>query len=282
VLALGLDPGMGIPHSDLKSRDSFVFDVIEPLRPVVDGYLLTLLEERTFAAKEFFETRQGVCRLMPPLPQAMGEMSPRLATLAAPVVEQVAQRLAKSQGATTQPLQVPTLLTQANRSAGRDRIRTAEKRRSRPGRLEAPAACRECGVVLEEGNRQYCDECRPEVQAAQVVDFSAAGRQRMAELRAAGTDPSRGGASAQKRSAALTRRKLEEAAWEAEHTGEAFDEAVFTIEILPRLQGVSLSVLAVATGLSQQYCSLIRRGLKVPHRRHWEILHELAEERISN
>ncbi|HEV2073618.1 MAG TPA: CRISPR-associated endonuclease Cas1 [Thermomicrobiales bacterium] len=59
ILTMGLDPGMGILHADLKSRDSFVFDVIEPLRSEVDGYLLTMLEERTFAAREFFETRQG-------------------------------------------------------------------------------------------------------------------------------------------------------------------------------------------------------------------------------
>lgn len=44
ILTMGLDPGMGILHADLKSRDSFVYDVIEPLRPVVDGYLLTLRE----------------------------------------------------------------------------------------------------------------------------------------------------------------------------------------------------------------------------------------------
>lgn len=60
VLVMGLDPGMGILHADLKSRDSFVFDVIEPLRPMVDGYLLRMLEERTFTATELFETRQGV------------------------------------------------------------------------------------------------------------------------------------------------------------------------------------------------------------------------------
>jgi hypothetical protein len=32
ILALGLDPGMGMPHSGFKGRDPFVYDVIEPLR----------------------------------------------------------------------------------------------------------------------------------------------------------------------------------------------------------------------------------------------------------
>jgi CRISPR/Cas system-associated endonuclease Cas1 len=33
ILALGRDPGISILHSEQKSRDSFVYDVIEQLRP---------------------------------------------------------------------------------------------------------------------------------------------------------------------------------------------------------------------------------------------------------
>jgi hypothetical protein len=86
---------------------------------VVDGYVLTMLAERAFGAKEFFETRQGVVRLILSLPQALAKMSPRSASLAAPVVEQVVQHLAQGEGTPAQPLRVPTLPTQANRSAGR-------------------------------------------------------------------------------------------------------------------------------------------------------------------
>jgi hypothetical protein len=131
-------------------------------------------------------------------------------------------------------------------------------------------------VVLGDRTRQYCDECRPEIQAAQVEDFSAAGRAKLAELRAAGKDPSRGGDAAKKWGAKTSQRKRELAAWEAEHGGAEVDEAVFTNEILPRLQGLSLSALAAATGLSQQYCSLVRRGIRIPHRRHWESLRTLG------
>jgi hypothetical protein len=280
LAVLTLDPGIGIPHSDLKSRDSFVYDVIEPLRPVVDGYVLTLLEERSFDAKEFFETRQDVCRLMPPLPQALAEMSPRLATLAAPVVEQVAQRLATGQGTAAQPLRVPTLLTQANRSAGRGGRRTAPKRTTKPQKLEAPAACRSCGVILEDATRQYCDDCRPEVQAAQVVDFSAAGRSTLAKLRAAGKDPSKGGEAARKRGAKTSQRKRELADWEAKH-GDEPDPEIFRHEILPSLRQMSLAAMAKATGLSESYCSYIRRGERVPHPRHWVTLSQLIGERPS-
>jgi CRISPR/Cas system-associated endonuclease Cas1 len=120
VLTIGLDPGMGILHADQRSRDSFVFDVIEPLRPVVDGQLVTLLARHTFGKPEFFETRQGACWLMPPLPQLLAALTPELARLTAPVVEQVAQRLTDGERTGKRPLTIPTLLTQTNRSAGRD------------------------------------------------------------------------------------------------------------------------------------------------------------------
>jgi hypothetical protein len=275
VLTMGLDPGMGILHADLKSRDSFVFDVIEPLRQVVDGYLLTMLEERTFTMREFFETRQGVCRLMPPLPQALAEMSPKLAKLVAPVVEQVVQRLTKGQGTAARPLTVPTLLTQSNRSAGRERVRTSAKREEMPQKLETPGGCRECGVILEDRSRQYCDACLPEYREPQTVSFSDSGRAKLKELRAAGVDPSQTGDAAQKRRSTMQQRRREEREWDAAHRDTEINETVFTHEILPQLQALTLSTLEAATGLSQQYCSLIKRGLKVPHPRHWENLKRL-------
>jgi CRISPR-associated endonuclease Cas1 len=276
VLTMGLDPGMGILHADQKSRNSFVFDVIEPLRPVVDGYLLTLLEERTFTGREFFETRQGVVRLMPPLPQALAEMSPRLAKLVAPIVEQVAQRLSKGQGTVARPLTVPMLLTESNRSRGRDRVRTSAKREATPQKLEAPAACRECGAVLEDRSRHYCDECLPGHREAQAASYAEAGRTKLREMREAGIDPSQTGEAAEKRRDTMKQRRREEAAWDKAHPDVEVDEEVFRSEILPGLQGLPLSTLVAATGLSQQYCSLIRRGLKVPHPRHWESLRTLG------
>lgn len=55
----------------------------------------------------------------------------------------------------------------------------------------------------------------------------------------------------------MKQRRREEAEWDAAHPDMQVDEKVFRSEILPGMQGVSPSTLAVATGLSQQYCSLI-------------------------
>jgi hypothetical protein len=42
--------------------------------------------------------------------------------------------------------------------------------------------------------------------------------------------------------------------------------------ILPFIQEVPLSHLQQATGLSLRYVSLIRRGERTPHPRHWRAL----------
>lgn len=117
----------------------------------------------------------------------------------------------------------------------------------------------------------YCDDCLPKYREEQATSFSDAGRKRMAELRAVGRDPSRGGEAAKRRGAKHSQRMMEQKTWESEH-GSLADPELFQCEILPRLQDVSLGAMSKATGLSEQYCSVIRRGLKVPHPRHWEAL----------
>src|SRR4051812_9640747 len=67
LLSIGLDPRMGVLHADLKARDSLVLDQMEAVRPRVDAFVLDLLQTHTFAMGDFFETRQGVCRVLPPM-----------------------------------------------------------------------------------------------------------------------------------------------------------------------------------------------------------------------
>jgi hypothetical protein len=46
---------------------------------------------------------------------------------------------------------------------------------------------------------------------------------------------------------------------------------------MPKLDALSLSAIARATGLSLAICSRIRAGARVPHPRHWEALRKLAD-----
>ncbi|MBA3687630.1 MAG: CRISPR-associated endonuclease Cas1 [Chloroflexi bacterium] len=121
-LAAGLDPGLGVLHADQKSRDSLTLNVMEAIRPDVDAYILELLRRSVFRADDFYETRQGVCRVLPPLTHRLAETAPHWARLLAPIVERVAQAFADGPGSRVG--QLPTMLTQANRSAGRDPFRT--------------------------------------------------------------------------------------------------------------------------------------------------------------
>lgn len=157
-------------------------------------------------------------------------------------MEQVAKRLADGRGTTKQPLTNLTLLTEANRSAGRDGVRVKPKREASP-ELTAPRACRACGVMLERQDSDYCEDCIPEELRASAMAFREVGRARLEALRAAGEDPAHSEATRRRRGEVLSESPREVRAWEAEHGAEA-DPEVFRQEILPRLHGVSLSAMA--------------------------------------
>jgi hypothetical protein len=74
----------------------------------------------------------------------------------------------------------------------------------------------------------------------------------------------------------MLRRGKEVADWNREHP-EPPDPDIFREEILPALQGVPLARIVAFTGLSLRYASLIRRGEKVPHPKHWVALRTVAK-----
>ena len=147
ALAAGLDPAIGIMHADLRARDSFACDLMEAVRPKVDLYVLGLLESRAFKKSDFFETREGICRIMPPLTHQLAETGALWVKELAPVTERVAQELFASArdstnitGASTSRASkttvLPTPLTETNRSAGREKYR----RRPEPKTVDAMRA----------------------------------------------------------------------------------------------------------------------------------------------
>jgi len=105
---------------------------------------------------------------------------------------------------------------------------------------------------------------------------AAGGRAALAKMRAEGRDPAHGGDAAERRGRTITAQLAAVTAWDREH-GDVDDGSDFARDVLPGLRHVSLQVMADATGLSKGYCSFVRRGLKVPHRRHWAALARLAE-----
>ena len=266
-LACGLDPGLGVFHADQTARDSIALDLMEAVRPAVDAYLLDLLAMRTFSSKDFAETRKGVCRVLAPLSHTLAETCGQWAKAIAPVVENVAATLA----AKTRIAAPPTPLTQSRRSAGRNAHRCKPKTAARPLRVRA-GSCASCGAPLA-SDRVYCDECLPEHEQQKLALFCEAGPAVLARLRAEGRDPTKTEEAKKKVGQANSQRMNEAARWDAEHV--APDEAEFTNDILPALQGVPLSKMMLATGLSLRYCSQIRRG-RVPHPMHWSAFKALG------
>jgi hypothetical protein len=68
--------------------------------------------------------------------------------------------------------------------------------------------------------------------------------------------------------------------WAREHP-EHRDEAWLKREVLPRLDGFPLKMIADATGLSLTACSRMRAGLRTPHPRHWDAFLALVETAVS-
>jgi CRISP-associated protein Cas1 len=65
VVAEGLDPTIGYLHAAKGDQHALVFDLMEPLRPVVDRMVLGLVREYVFTPGDFTITGKGVCRLNP-------------------------------------------------------------------------------------------------------------------------------------------------------------------------------------------------------------------------
>lgn len=65
IVAAGLDPKISYIHLNVKNRDSLVFDLMEPARPVMDRKILEFVLDRTFSPDDFILNKNGICRLHP-------------------------------------------------------------------------------------------------------------------------------------------------------------------------------------------------------------------------
>jgi len=273
-LAMGLDPGLPVLHAPMRARNSLALDCLEVIRPDIDAWVLEVLRTSVFRFTDFAELRDGGCRVLPPLSHRLAETGPQWAKLLAPVVERVAQALADTPESRISRL--PTRLTHANRSGGRE-----EQRRRKPPRLTSTGPqpsplqiCRGCGTHVGVG-RRWCEDCWPDVKLQAARDGLVAARSLRAKLHLDGLDPATSPASRAKQSEARLRRRAEEVAWDRAHP-ELPNQEVFSRTVLPVIAGIPIRRLAKATGLSIGYCALIRQGLRVPHPRWWEALARAA------
>lgn len=72
VIAEGYDPDIGVVHKRTqRSNQAFVFDLIEPLRPVVDRVIIEMIATESFTGADFLRQSNGTCRLSPDLARAL-------------------------------------------------------------------------------------------------------------------------------------------------------------------------------------------------------------------
>jgi CRISPR-associated endonuclease Cas1 len=264
LLARGLDPDIPFLHSLQRFRSSLALDVMEPVRPEVDRFVLDLLATRVFSASAFVETREGGCRLTPDPARVLANTAPRWAACIRPIVDSVARDLQR--GARTAHPPAPR---RRGRFPGTLQRRTVGG--SSPTEQTAPAPrCAECGAPISRARYAKCGSCERARQT--LLAPKLGGVDELARLRAAGSDPAHGGRAGQKRSAIASRRHAEALAATGHERLTPEERERFNGEVLPGLADVSLAALSAATSLSKTYCSFIKRGLRVPHPRHWEAL----------
>ncbi len=271
--AVGLDPGLGIVHTDHKHRDSLALDLLEVLRPVIDARLLSLLNRRHLRASDLHETADGTCRLLAPLTHELTNDLPYYARTVAPHAEAIAHALAQAHPA---PVQLRTPLTKSNARA----IQTRGGKRTSAYDPKPPPAnastCRTCGVSLTHNKRQLCATCWPITRARLATERAALGVAARAAQRARGeTDPAQSEQARAKRHTSLVAIKAAEAAWDTKHPDAPRERGWYADHVQPHLAGVPLSLLQQATGLSVSACSRIRSGAQAPHQRHWSALQAL-------
>jgi CRISPR-associated protein Cas1 len=143
LAALGLDPGIGVLHNDLRSRDSLAADVMEPIRPKVDSLLLSLLTSEQLRREWFFEQRDGNCRLMAPFAATLSETAMTWRQEVATYAEWIAKSLWDSRIKPKRTDGPTTRLTQRQRSEGRAKL-FMKNEKNKPVQ---PVLCRVCGNI---------------------------------------------------------------------------------------------------------------------------------------
>jgi CRISPR-associated endonuclease Cas1 len=255
---LGLDPGIGVLHVDTPSRDSLACDLMEPIRPEVDKFVFDWLKSVPLSRSNFFEERDGNCRLMAQFAERLSQTAPTWARLVAPVAEWFAQELFRSSAA--RPLQLPARLTQRHRREAKG----ADSLPRLASAVKPTNVCRTCGKELDRRSNRFCVQCGE----AESVE-------RMAAVAQLGREVSHGARSEAKRSA--TQKINTQAAWDWDPSSNPnwLTADFYSKNIRPRLQLKSSSAIGKLLGVSRAYANEVRKG-RMPHPRHWMSLAELT------
>lgn len=256
---LGLDPGIGVMHVDVPYRESLALDLMEVVRPDVDAFVLDWIKRGPLPRNYFFEQRDGNCRLMAGFASILSETASKWAHLVAPVAEWFAREITCSKSARRSDV-LPARLTQRNkRIAKGSELLPKAKTSVKPDRV-----CHECGKQII-GDSVRCKACSTEIMTPQR---DAAGK--LARVAAQAHE-------AQSRRAATQQiNALAQHAWKPEDQPHWLTKDFYSEKIHPALHAFSGSFIARTLNVSNSYARDIRKGLTIPHARHWKTLAQIA------
>jgi CRISPR-associated protein Cas1 len=259
LTAMGLDPGLGYLHLDAVNRYSLACDVMEAVRPEVDGYLLDWLITRPLKREWFRESRGGQCLLRYDLCSILCETASIWRAAIAPWAEWIAHMLWIAY-----PEQVKR---PATRLTGRRRreVNGAPPMPPAPAGPKAQSVCKICGTSIR-SDRKYCGSCAATFQSEQIREAA----------KSAGTVAAHSAQATVLRSESARHNALARSAWDPSSLPDWLTPEAFIHRIQPLLANVTTSAIATALGVSWVYASHIRAGAKRPHARHWMKLGELV------
>ncbi len=155
--AMGLDPGIGLLHVDTSNRDSLACDIMEVCRPKVDAFVLNWLQSEPLCKSDFWEDRNGNCRIGFALAIKLCETADTWRRLVAPVAEYVAQEICSS---VSKPASQSKLARQVIATRLTQRNKREVKGSDVPGvkRPKPEHVCGGCGKPIKP-ERNHCANC---------------------------------------------------------------------------------------------------------------------------
>jgi len=263
--ALGLDPGLGFLHFDSRTRDSLASDLMEPIRPQIDAYVLDWILREPLRREWFFEQRNGNCRLMGSFAVRLSQTALTWGRAVAPFAEWINRTLWLTTPQSNRQFAPATRLTQ-----GRKREAKGEQASLRTPPVPQPqSVCRDCGQPINTG-QDNCAYCAVNKSKERIRGYAQMGRVAAQSVKAQASR-----AKSQRRHAKALR------GWSASDLPTWIDNETYLTKIQPRLAEFTYTAIASALGVSVPYAASIRSGLRIPHPRHWEKLAEFANHRLT-
>jgi CRISPR-associated endonuclease Cas1 len=244
ISELGLDPGIGVLHSDTRTRDSLACDLMEPIRPSVDAFLLDWLRRAPLQRKWFFEQRDGNCRLTSECAATLSETSRLWRQALGPLAEWIAHTLWSTTSHPSRAKAPATRLTQ----------RRKREARGIPANMPVAnpiASLRDCVPMVSARNAML---------TSKPIRLNA--RDPIAQARRA---------ESQRRQAAALK------AWNPLDNPNWLDEKFYREQIQPGLRSIEVAAIQAALSVSEPYAVRIRATRCIPHLRHWLTLARLVD-----